>query len=86
MIYSELERLKDEINVHAEELDRLLKDFSALIDSNVNNQEVWKGASSSKYKQDWDEFEQNFPSYIQGFKNQVAATLGTLRAYEKSEQ
>ena len=62
--YGELNRIKGEISTNLDELTNLFNNFTNLVNENVNNQQVWYGASSQAFKNKWDEFaDTKFPEY-----------------------
>lgn len=84
--YSELARIRSNIENDLNNLTNLFSSFSLLIDENVNNQSVWQGASSQQFKKDWTEFEDSkFPVYKRIFQKEINTTMATIKAYQESE-
>jgi len=85
--YSELTRIKGTIESDTESLSKNLREFSSLINDNVNNSRVWKGQSASAFKEAWDEFEEGkFPEYKNHFKKEIKNVTDAIEAWSKSEE
>lgn len=84
--YNELERIKGEISTNLDELTALFNDFTNLVNENVNNQEVWQGASSAQFKTKWDEFaDTKFPEYKRMFNKEIDNVMAAIREWKTSE-
>ena len=84
--YGELTRIQNDIIADTDRLEANLKDFSALINENVNNSQVWQGASSVDFKSKWDEFEQEkFPQYKSHFNKEINNVGDSIAAWSQSE-
>lgn len=84
--YSELTRIKGEISSDLDELTSLFNQFTALVDENVNNQEVWYGASSADFKTKWNEFtDEKFPQYKSMFNKEIDNVMAAITSWGRSE-
>lgn len=85
--YGELTRIKGQITADLDSLTSLFNNFTALVDENVSNQQVWYGTSSVAFKQKWDEFTSTkFPEYKRFFNKEIDNTMAAINAWTKSEQ
>lgn len=84
--YSDLTRIKNDITSDTENLGTLFNEFSALVDENVNNDQVWHGSSSMNFKQSWDRFAgEKFPEYKRIFNKEIENVVASINAYQRSE-
>ncbi len=85
--YSELSRIKGNISSDLEELTNLFKNFTNLVNENVNNESVWYGSSSAEFKKDWDEFtETKFPEYKRFFNKEIDNILAVINNWGSAER
>lgn len=84
--YSELTRIKSEISSDLDELISLFNQFSTLIDENVDNPEIWQGASSADFKTKWTEFtDEKFPQYKSMFNKEIDNVMAAITSWGRSE-
>lgn len=84
--YSELTRIKEKIEADTETLTVKLKDFSALIESNVDNPKVWAGTSAGNFMETWNMFAtENFPEYKKIFNKEITNLSVAIEAWRQSE-
>ena len=86
-IYSELQRIKGNIQNETDRLNALLNKFVAIVDENVNNQAVWYGASSNQFKTACDEFNSDEAQKTKkGFSDSIDDVSATITNWGRSEE
>ena len=85
--YSELTRIKGNIQNEKDQLITLLNRFSDTVDENVNNEAVWYGTSSDGFKRDYDRFEADeLKTAKTGFQAQINIVHDAIEYWGQSEQ
>ena len=84
--YAELTRIKGKITTDTETLTAKLSAFSELVDSKVNNKQVWLGDSATNFKKQWDDFANvKFPQYKSHFNKEISNVSVAIEAWRQSE-
>jgi len=85
--YSELVRIKGNIQNEKDQLIALSNRFSDLVDENVNNESVWYGASSNRFKTEYDRFEsEDLENAKTGFQKEINNVSITITNWGQSEE
>lgn len=85
-VYSAVDQAKKGMDVATNNLAATLRNFSNLVHSNVNNPAVWKGTSAEAFLAKWDEFEENFRSYVNAFNHQKEIAQAAINRFSTAEK
>lgn len=59
--------------------------MNTLVSDEVLNDKTWLGDSARRFKSDWDNFSEDFPTYKRTFDQQVDTLQSAIDAYHNAE-